>query len=371
MCSAKTSFLVMFRFSSLDFSFSQSIDHLCFCSFLRSSSFQNMKSLEFVRIKPTRHRFDVLQRRTFTKSPRVQRLPTPTSSRRPQPQQCQLRTNLLQKSPLIQYPARFNHDDSRPTRRQGARRSEKTAPVVIEEEHENEKDLEELYGEEPTFFADPRVPGRPVGPSPFDDTMLEEAERLVLRKAKKQKPTPFVPETFTPETLITNRIATASSTTLGYQATVQAALARLSRRDDTSFGYDDALARKVAHGGLVRFKDEDEKRRILALAEEHAMDTTAKRNRDKLRKITDGNGFVFETPRPIEFAPVPDKNRKGIVDKVLRGQYEYEGKVKGTSKEDPTSNLKKSIDLNGTYSDSAEGGFLGLFRKLLPQLSKR
>lgn len=224
---------------------------------------------------------------------------------------------------------------------------------------------------DPVSWLDNPVRGRPTVPEPMSEVMLEFEEKLVLRKAKKQKPTPFTPEIFSPETLITNRIATASSTKPGSQATIQAALARLSRRDDTSFSFDSDLARKVAHGGLVRFKDMDEKARILALAEEHAMDTTAKRNRDKLRKLKENDEMVFESPLQIQFENVPDKNRKETVDKVLRGKYDFEGRMKKKEKGSSFSDLKKSLDLNGTYDNSSGTGFLDMFKRLFPQATKR
>jgi hypothetical protein len=205
----------------------------------------------------------------------------------------------------------------------------------------------------------------------MDEEFLDFEEKFVLRKAKKQKPSPFTPETFTPESLITNRIATASSTRTGNQATIQAALARFSRRDNTSFAYDADLARRVAQGSLVRFKDTDEKARILALTEEHAMETTAKRNRDKLKRSKNDDKIEFESPLPIRFETVPAKKRREIVDKVLRGKYEYEGKSGKQFKDETVSELKRALDWNGTYKSGEWSGFLGLFKRLLPQTAKR
>jgi hypothetical protein len=104
--------------------------------------------------------------------------------------------------------------------------------------------------------------------------LLDYEESIVMREPAKVQPHDFIPESFTPESLITNRIATASSVSAASQASIQAAIANFARRDDTSFSFDDELARSVAHGKLIRFKDADEKARILALAEEHARETT-------------------------------------------------------------------------------------------------
>jgi hypothetical protein len=229
----------------------------------------------------------------------------------------------------------------------------------------------ENHLQEPLSFFEEPVPGRAMTPNPWDDTVLDAEEESVLRMGRKKKPTPFVPESFTPESLITNRIATASSATTSSQATVQAAIARLARRDDTSFSFDSELARKVAHGELVRFKDAEEKARILALAEEHAMDTTAKRNRSKLRKLNEGEEMEFESPLPVQLDGIPAKNRQEIVDKVLRGKYELEGRGKRVEKNAALSTLKKTLDMNGTYKNAAGVGFLDMFKKFFPQTTKR
>lgn len=200
---------------------------------------------------------------------------------------------------------------------------------------------------------------------------LQHEEEIALRIPPKKKPVPFTPEVFTVESLITNRIATASSASASNQAMIESAMAQVTKRDDVSFSFDSDLARQVAHGKVVRFKDADEKARILALAEEHAMDTTAKRNRTKLGKLKDGEDMEFESPLTVDFKSVSEKHRKEVVDRVLRGKYEYEGKIDKSQSDPALSGLKKALDLNGTYQSSSEGGFLGLFKRLMPQTSKR
>jgi hypothetical protein len=332
-----------------------------------------MKSLEAVRIRPSRYRSCGFQSRSYTNQCR-NRLRVSTSSTRSFHRRYQydghggtFKPSIgVYISPLSQCTIRLAHRETRPNKQRtgskfGASREDRAAATATEPQI----DLDE---EEVSWLDNP---DQATIPDPMDEDMLHFEEELVLRKAKKQKPTPFVPETFTPETLITNRIATASATKPGSQATIQAALARLSRRDDTSFSFDSDLARQVAHGDVVRFKDADEKARILALAEEHAMDTTAKRNRDKVRKLKEGEEISWETPLPIQFENVPDKNRKEIVDKVLRGKYHFEGRAKREEKESSFSDLKKSLDLNGTYDRPSGSGFMDMFKRLFPQTSKR
>lgn len=191
--------------------------------------------------------------------------------------------------------------------------------------------------------------------------ILDLEEALVFREPAKVAPHEFIPETYTAESLITNRIATASSASVASQASIAAALAKLAHRDDTSFSFDDEMARAVAHGKMVRFRDADEKARILALAEEHARETTRKRNLRKLSKLGDSDKMDFEDPLPVDFQQIPKKNRKDIVNKVLKGNYAYGNtKLKGVAFD------TKFLDLNGTFTPRGFTGFLDIVKRFFP-----
>jgi hypothetical protein len=78
--------------------------------------------------------------------------------------------------------------------------------------------------------------------------------------------------------------------------------------------------------------------------------------------------MIFEDPLPVDFKEVPKKNRKEIVDKVLKGKYTYgDKKIKGVAAFD----RKKILDLNGTFTPRGLTGFFGILKRFLPQPSKK
>jgi hypothetical protein len=185
------------------------------------------------------------------------------------------------------------------------------------------------------------------------------AEKMYKAAKPPPEPQPYVPETFTAESLVTNRVAIASGTQIGAKASMQEAMARLARRDDTSFTIDAELARKLGRGELLRFRNADEKARIVALAEENAQNTSEKIGRKKGKHVE---------PVKVGFQSVAGAERKALVDKVLKGKYDQPKlAVKKGQKEGTHGNVKTALHMNETYNKTTGQGFLDMLKKLVPQ----
>jgi hypothetical protein len=136
------------------------------------------------------------------------------------------------------------------------------------------------------------------------------------------------------------------------RAQLGAAMGRLGRRDDVSFGFDAENARAVNAGRVVRFRDADERARAVALAREMRVATGVKRAWARLRK-----GRTEDFWRDVEenvWTPVQGKYREGLVDRALRGVYH--GGEEG---------LGKRLVANGTYRESHSRGFWSVLGRLV------
>jgi len=176
-------------------------------------------------------------------------------------------------------------------------------------------------------------------------------------------PKAFKPPTHQPEDLITNRTSTFAGSA-GAMAELETAMANLSRRNDKSWGHDEPLARRLIAGKLVRFRDEEEKTRVVKLAEEFASKTA--------NIIQDKKG-QFVDKEDVGFVPVPEEYRKLLGDRAMAGRYELVEGVKGNTSEQRTlSHLKTSLQLNSTYSQSQAKAFNEFVARMWPaQKGKR
>jgi hypothetical protein len=170
----------------------------------------------------------------------------------------------------------------------------------------------------------------------------------------------FTPEAFTPEDLITSRVATAVGP-LGAFSEVDEATGRLAKRDDTRWGHDAALARKLMAGRLVKFKDDAEKIRVTTLAEGMAADTA--------NKI---QGTLEEPVETLEvgFVPVGADVRQSLADKVVRGHYNKIKPTEGDSFKDKSmDHLERSVLMNGSYTPTSGKSMLDYIEKMWPPQS--
>jgi hypothetical protein len=132
-------------------------------------------------------------------------------------------------------------------------------------------------------------------------------------------------------------------------------MARLARRDDLTYGYDRDLALRLKRGDLVRFADDDERRRVLALAQEFAAFAAAKASARR--------GVTLTAP-VIEFGSAPAAQKTALVDPLVRGVYS------SSSSQEPgkgnTARVHMNLKKNETYSATPGKDFMGLLRRLLP-----
>jgi len=182
---------------------------------------------------------------------------------------------------------------------------------------------------------------RTIAIRPFSSTSTR-AETVICR------PGEFRP--LTTKDLITSRIATASSIPSAQHASFNAALAKLSKRDDTSFGWDRSLAHKLKRGEVVRFKDNDEKLRAVALAQEFADNAALKASVRKGKTLQ---------PHKIEFSSPDDKYRAQLVDTTMRGIYKV-------SQNQSSDHVARNLSMNDSYTTKPGKGFLAALRRLVP-----
>jgi hypothetical protein len=159
-----------------------------------------------------------------------------------------------------------------------------------------------------------------------------------------------------PQSLITNHIATASSSPHAHRATILAAQAHLARRDSVSFGFDSLLAKALRYGKVVRFANEDEKLRAVALAQEQTEDAALRMSVQKKKDIRPGK---------IEFQAAPKKYREELIGRVLRGQYQEKTEESGRIAE-----IGKRLQFNETFTKKPGRGFLETLKRLMPQPGK-
>jgi hypothetical protein len=96
----------------------------------------------------------------------------------------------------------------------------------------------------------------------------------------------------------------------------------------------------VIRGRVTRFTDAEEKERVMS---------------------------VFNASRR-KFAPIPEKARNLITQKVIAGKYEaFKGAKQGGSvQERTTAQLRTAMALNGSYSPAARQAMLDFMGKMWP-----
>jgi len=168
----------------------------------------------------------------------------------------------------------------------------------------------------------------------------------------------FAPLPLEQDSLVTNRIATAAGPD-GLRGEMVKTMARLARRPDLEWTVDADLARRLNHGGLMKFGSDEERERVTRKAELFATRTAAKIARRK--------GIEVEK-EDVGFVPVQGETREKIVDKVLKGRYELEQRGDGLTGKDATINqIKASLKMNGTYTPGKANTVLDMVSKMWPQ----
>ncbi|KAF2674480.1 hypothetical protein BT63DRAFT_435582 [Microthyrium microscopicum] len=215
--------------------------------------------------------------------------------------------------------------------------------VTLKEALEHEAELKATYAREKAQLA--------LNSAPTDETALTPADPTLL-----STPLP-IPTRLSAKSLITNHLATASSTPTARRATLESAMANLARREDTSIGFDALNARNLRYGRVMRFRDEDEKLRAVALAQEKAVDAAARLS------------WQFKKTVPavkVDFTPVPKPYRQQLVDRVVRGVYGGE-KVKDTKGMKEVDRVERRMKLRGTWNTVSTKMMVEYIRHMLPE----
>jgi hypothetical protein len=178
---------------------------------------------------------------------------------------------------------------------------------------------------------------------PFDPAALEPAPPA--------PPRAYDPVAPTAASLVDGCVAYAGASAAASRARLMGAMAHLGRRDDVSFGFDADLARKFNAGKVMRFRDGDERARVVALARELRVETGVKAAWRRLKK---GETAFWRDVKEREWMPVAGRYRSGLVDRVVRGVY-------GAGEE----GVGKRLVANGTYRERETRGFWGVLGKLV------
>jgi len=171
----------------------------------------------------------------------------------------------------------------------------------------------------------------------------------------------FKPLDLTTQTLVTNRIAHAAGEE-GVRSEMLAAMGRLARRPNLDWTVDADLARRLNHGELIKFKNDEERYRITTMAEMFAERTAA--------KISKRKGVEIKK-QDVGFVPVAGEERNRLVDKVLKGKYEVPCR-KGAEvsanaeKDNMIGQAAVALKLNGSYTTGGSRQVLEMLRDMWP-----
>lgn len=126
------------------------------------------------------------------------------------------------------------------------------------------------------------------------------------------------------------------------------------------------LATKMMAEQLVHFRSASEK----AATEEFARKIAERRAKNFAKQQKLSSDEAQPEPRDFHFAPVPEGERKSIIDMLGRGTYDVEGLLDGKQKyRQPLLNeLAKGTMMNGTYMKSDGDRFLRKVQSLLPAM---
>jgi hypothetical protein len=194
--------------------------------------------------------------------------------------------------------------------------------------------------------ADADAPTEPAHAA-FDPTRAAH----MLYRAPPAPPRPYNPAAPTASALTDALVAYPGASRAAGRARLMAAMARLARREDVSFGFDADLARQFNAGKVVRFRDDDERARVVALARELREGAQVKR---AWRKLKRGDEDFWGEVEEREWVPVAGGYRAGLVDRAVRGVYDA-----------GDEGLGKRLVANGTYREREARGFWGIVGKLV------
>lgn len=176
----------------------------------------------------------------------------------------------------------------------------------------------------------------------------------------------FKPLDLSTRALVTNRIAHAAGEE-GVRSEMLQAMGRLARRPNLDWTVDADLARRLNHGELIKFNDDEERFRVTAMAEMFAEHTAAKISRRKGEEIK---------KQDVGFVPVAGEERNRLVDKVLKGKYEVpqrEGvEVSVNAEKDKMiGQAAVALKLNGSYTTGGSQRVLEMLRDMWPAQATR
>jgi hypothetical protein len=190
-----------------------------------------------------------------------------------------------------------------------------------------------------------------------DDKMdaSEEAYYLEKQEQKRPKPVRYNPEGYDIEKLR----QTWPSLPIGGTASVGSVLERLAWMSDRLVnGYDSPqeLAKRVHEGKRVLFASDEEKTRVIELANEMAA--------ERAKKLTERKGQIVE-PEHVSFEVISEEDKRAILEKLVAGKYP---KVETTMVEASPiiADVLRNLRNNETYQRAEGKRFMGKLMESLP-----
>jgi hypothetical protein len=198
---------------------------------------------------------------------------------------------------------------------------------------------------------------------PEDEDYAEKLEQSVYQSMEiAEKETgpgvrPYNPEPMKAEELHSSFIGLAAGE-LGIASAAKQAMGRLGRRNDLDYQYDAELANRLYRGEVVRFRDAEEKKRVVEMAEEFASNTA---NRIMKKK------GEWEPKIDVGFVPVPEEIKEQLAGKAMRGLYPPVPSAEGMNIQEKTmAHLRKSVLLNETYSPTQGKSMVDFIAQMWP-----
>lgn len=137
------------------------------------------------------------------------------------------------------------------------------------------------------------------------------------------------------------------------------------------------LVQKLRDGQMVRFESKEERQAVVEAVWESKRPSRvnglgeAARGREAFfqRQTLDERSDATKKANPIPFfRPLPKAVRANIVDRVVKGVYDAEGRLDGKHKQPVLNEIAKMTMKNGTYLIADGDRFLRKVQSLLPAL---
>lgn len=167
----------------------------------------------------------------------------------------------------------------------------------------------------------------------------------------------FEPMPLTQSSLMSSKTAIAAGED-GLKSEVVEAMTRMARRPSLDWCVDADLARKLCHGEVMKFSSDEERERVVRKAEMFAERIAEKISVRKGKEVA---------KQDVGFVPVDGELKESIVDKVVKGKYEFPSRPREIKGRDATiEQVEAALKMNGSYTPRKGRTVLDMVRSMWP-----